>query len=284
MKLNYTGSAFFKNGNKYNPLPIWDKEVSVDDVVYPYEYWGNIINNMQLPSYYVKSDQYNIDNVREDLQFLNSRLDYLRKTITYWDSYQIQDVIEKPEDISKINSIVVGTSLINNLSDPFKWKNNVCTRGGVFVNTYNAGIIYVPSQAAGTYTPIINYSSADEGSISISYDFNDGVPSETIDTTPSGINFLEEEYYKVFDDNEDATYDVWKGLEDFNNNMKQSECKAFPVINFFIENKINKECEEIVFDMKIGQISGTYQILDGFNISAIIDNLPENKQIIYKVK
>lgn len=283
MKLNYTGSVFFKNGNKYNPLPIWDKDISVDDVVYPYEYWGNIINNMQLPSYYVKSDQYTIDNVREDLQFLNSRLDYLRKTITYWDSYQIQDVIEKPEDIHKINSIVVGTSLINNLSNSFKWKDNICTRGGMFVNTYNAGVIYVPSQAAGTYTPKIDFSSANEGSIQISYDFNDSVPSETI-FTEGEMSFVEEEYYEVFDDNENASYDVWKGLADFNDNMSQSKCKAFPVINFFIENKINKECEEIIFDMKIGQISGTYQILDDFNISTVVNNLPENKQIIYKVK
>lgn len=269
MRLNYNGQLFYYTAHKYKPTNQNQILISVQDAtnaeLMTSEYWGKIINNMHLPSYGIATHNYSTINIKNDLEFLNARLDYLRKTITYWDAYQIQGSINTKDDISSIDSLEIGRSLIINTTETFTWKNQICSRGGVFVNTYDQGIIYVPPQAAGIYKPEVNYINIDQTTsetstshMSISYKFSAETPQESIQEGPFEVPFSGQEQY----------YNISGTVTQFQITFNSENSNIIPIIQFFYKG------EEIWVDYT----------WTGNNTISFMEENDFLKQLTYKVK
>lgn len=235
MRLNYTGNLFNYTAGKYQLTRTDNISVFKDGQSINSEYWGKIINTTHLPSY-ASEVPYNIELVKQDLQFLNARLDYLRKTITFWDSYQIKGTIEDSTDIFKINNLEEGQSLIISSSDNIKWNGVDCRRGGVFVNTFDQGIIYIEPVSSGIYVPKLEALKQDGETtgMRLSYDFSDNINAVDFQ---QDFQFTKNEIY----------YNGVFFLEEIEEGkMPGVESSIIPVVKFIFPNKGGEE--EIIID------------------------------------
>lgn len=224
------------------------------------ECWGQILNNSHLPSFNQKTYNNNIE-INNDLQFLNARLDYLRKTITYWDTYQIHTVINDESEISSLNVLPPSTSAIINSDDSIQWRGKTYRRGDVIVNTSNQGLVKVDAIAAGAYVPKIEYDRINNN-IKIQYEF---VSSPSSNTTEESYNLNVEEY--VYN----SEFEVKNKSFTFSCIENSEEGVLFPIISFYIIEPSIEEPEEVKLDCTIRSSGSNWFVTINNSI-----NLPNN--------
>ena len=156
-KLNYNGSLFTRAANKYEINNISNKYIKLIDSTtgkeerYNIEYWGRLINETALP--YSGTTW---EDLNKNLDFLHARLDFLRKTITYWDSFQIQGVVFSQTEIKKIYEMNPNSSLIvavNNL----RWNNRILMAGDTVIKDAYNNYHVIESNVTGIYKPELSY-------------------------------------------------------------------------------------------------------------------------------
>lgn len=287
MRLNYNGQWFNYTSNKYQPtwvdanlkISVQNKEdnpLNLPDEELSLEYWGKLINSTHLPSSNVDKSNYQLSHVKNDLQFINARLDYLRKTITYWDAYQIQGVINNPNEKYLIERLEKSRSLIINTGESFKWNNQDCRRGGMFVNTIDQGIVYIPPQPAGAYKPVIvgiikdennkeiESNSTTSGKIKISYAFEDMSTIGGSNTATIVHSMTDNDYYPRKKSDGKKVYDLNNQLTDL-----------MPVINFYLHN------EEVLIDFNLLEEVKQEEVKQEETEQEVVEEVEEEKK--YKV-
>lgn len=169
--LYYNGSLFTKKDNKYSITDMSNKTIIVQDKdgkteSFPMEYWGRILNETALP--YAGSNE---SDLIKNIDFLHARLDFLRKTVTYWDTFNIQGVISTQNDVNKIYDMDINSTLIV-AGKNLKWENTVLSSGDSIIKDSTSNYHIIPSNSSGVFKPQIKISENNKVEISYSPDDN----------------------------------------------------------------------------------------------------------------
>lgn len=138
------------------------------------------------------------------LYYLNYKLEATRKTITFWDAYQIYSTISDRDTVlGQIANLPINSSLVSNLRDPFQWFNannqlETVYQGDLFIKDHNGTTHLVHGLSQGSYRPSQNWTASPTGSNTyvLTYTYTEGIQvGDTIttelvleDTTVQGYN------------------------------------------------------------------------------------------------
>ena len=102
----------------------------------------------------------NINGCIDALNYLNQKLEAVRKTVSFWDAYQIIDVIDNKDNVlSKLTQLPNNSSLITNVKTPFSWTNpstglsDSIYSGDIFIKDYSGIIHLIHATNKGIYVP-----------------------------------------------------------------------------------------------------------------------------------
>lgn len=106
-------------------------------------------------------DNFNADTtgIINALYYLNYRLEAVRKTISFWDAYQIRETIDdRDELLGQLANLPPNSSVVSNLRIPFKWLNSLqqeetVYRGDLFIKDYQGNVHLIHGSSQGTYQP-----------------------------------------------------------------------------------------------------------------------------------
>lgn len=135
-----------------------------------------------------------VKNIRDQqgcidaLNYLNYKLEAVRKTISFWDAYQITDAIEDNELLlNKITQLPNNSSLVNNTAEPFQWLDPVTgteetiLRGDVFIKDYLGNIHLIHATNKGVFVPeklILADGGSAGNSLTIQYQYKNAGPED----------------------------------------------------------------------------------------------------------
>lgn len=145
-------------------------------------------------------DNFNADTqgIINALYYLNYRLEAVRKTISFWDAYQIRETIDDREQIlGQLANLPPNSAVVSNLRIPFKWLNNLqqeetVYRGDLFIKDYQGNVHLIHGTSQGSYQPASTWIS-DGATYSLTYTYTEN-PEKTVTTTlqmagaPDGYN------------------------------------------------------------------------------------------------
>lgn len=147
-----------------------------------------------LPSSQTTDSAYNWASFRKDLEYLNRKLSVLRKTITSWDTYQINEVVtDKNILASRIASLTPNSGLLVNLSQSISINGETYGRGDIVYSDSQGVRSRIPAKSGGYYYPYAISSvaigdSESSSTLRIEYHFATNNPSATpanIKTSPT---------------------------------------------------------------------------------------------------
>ena len=119
------------------------------------------------------------------LCYLNSKIEASRKTVSFWDAYQIRGAIEdRDQFLGQLAAMPANSSITSSLRDPFTWtdQNNelhTIYRGDIIIKDYMEQLHYIPSLNTGFYIPAEIYPVQDTANTYvISYEYATSQPAE----------------------------------------------------------------------------------------------------------
>ena len=132
------------------------------------------------------------------LNYLNQKLESVRKTISFWDAYQIFDVIEEEDVVlSKLSQLPNNSSLISNVKTPFQWIDPVSNieetiySGDIFIKDYQGVLHLIHATNKGIYVPeSLDFAGAGN-SMTINYVYQTSGPDTKPITSPTGSLHLD---------------------------------------------------------------------------------------------
>lgn len=137
--------------------------------------YNNFIKDSQLPSSLVTSG-YSGELLKQDIEYLDQKIDSARKTITQWDFYKIVDVVTESESLqSQINTLLPNTSLV--INTPSFYSNEVkYSRGDVIYKHTDYSTTHIQAENSGIYYPyrlIPEYNSSNQltGNYTLEYKY-----------------------------------------------------------------------------------------------------------------
>ena len=151
-------------------------------------------------------DNFNVtpDGFVGALYFLNTKLDAVRKTISFWDAYQIRETIDDKEQfLGQLAAMPVNSSIVSNLRVPFTWIDNTSNQsqtiyqGDLFIKDYNNRVHLIRGISQGSYQPQTNWTPSTTGSstYTLTYFYTEKPDSsvqttlQIPDTQPAGYNY-----------------------------------------------------------------------------------------------
>jgi len=214
-----------------------------------------------------------IDNFKPDttgiinaLYYLNYRLEAVRKTISFWDAYQIRETIDdRDELLGQLANLPPNSSVVSNLRIPFKWLNSLqqeetVYRGDLFIKDYQGNIHLIHGSSQGTYQPAEDWIPTEQSgsTYQLIYTYTESPKTEvktnlTIKGQPQGYNNTL---------NMVATTDPAYPTKD---STTATIASIKPVIKYYwIDNNNNRE--QIIFDTSFAINSGH---IDCYNPSSV---------------
>lgn len=213
-------------------------------------------------------DNFNADTagIINALYYLNYRLEAVRKTISFWDAYQIRETIDdRDELLGQLANLPPNSSVVSNLRIPFKWLNSLqqeetVYRGDLFIKDYQGNIHLIHGSSQGTYQPAETWTPTEQSgsTYQLTYTYTESPKSEvkttlTIEGQPQGYNNTLSITAPIYPaapikDSTTATIESIK-----------------PVIKYYwIDNNNNRE--QIIFDTSFAINSGH---IDCYNPSSV---------------
>ena len=126
------------------------------------------------------------------LNYLNQKLEAIRKTISFWDAYQIVDADDIKESLlDKLAQIPNNASVVNNVPGHFSWLNPSTNeeedvyRGDTFIKDYLGTIHLIHASNKGVYKPISMVAQSGN-SLSIVYQYTNDISQQEVTVSPSG--------------------------------------------------------------------------------------------------
>ncbi len=191
--------------------------------------------------------------------FLNKKLEAARKTISFWDAYQIQETIDDREQmLGQLSHMPANTSIVSNLRDPFQWLNDIneqetVYRGDLFIKDYNGRVHLIHGISQGSYRPTTMSSSGSNAQIQYVYTQN-AQPGDT-ETVSVVMPGAPEGYNNSFDVNANtATGPTFSQLGTVQEPIA-------PVVKYYITTLDGNSAiwkEQVIFDGSYKQNGGTY--------------------------
>lgn len=198
-------------------------------------------------------DNFNADTtgIINALYYLNYRLEAVRKTISFWDAYQIRETIDdRDELLGQLANLPPNSSVVSNLRIPFKWLNSLqqeetVYRGDLFIKDYQGSIHLIHGSSQGTYQPVEDWEPTEPGgsTYQLIYKYTESPAPEvktnlTINGQPQGYNYS----ITIPQNDSDNSYSF------------PAIANIKPIVKYYyVENDIR---EQIIFD-KSFSISGT---------------------------
>ena len=206
------------------------------------------------------------------LYFLNRKLEATRKSISFWDAYQIYDTVgDRDEVLGQIANLPVNSSLVSNLRDPFEWINadnqtETVYQGDLFIKDYNGNTHLVHGLSQGSYRPSTTWEADPTASNTyiLTYSYTEGANvGDTVNTELELSNTVVQGYNFTGTLNANSSDVTFPYVLDTNN------YKIAPVVKYFISSTH----EQVFFD--------TLYTVSGSNF--ILHN-PTSETLIYEVK
>lgn len=196
--------------------------------------------------------------------FLNKKLEAARKTISFWDAYQIQETIDDREQmLGQLSHMPVNTSIVSNLRDPFQWLNDIneqetVYRGDLFIKDYNGRVHLVHGISQGSYRPTTMSTSGSNAQIQYVYTQNAQPGDEeeisvVLPSAPLGYN-----------ESIDVTANNLQG-ESFNQIAHTGQDPIAPVVKYYITTLDGNSAiwkEQVIFDGSYKQSSNSYTVFN----------------------
>lgn len=137
-----------------------------------------------------------VESFQEALQFLNAKLNAIRKTITFWDAYQINGVLDNPElATAAISQLPVNSSIM--VTTQARWESKTLYPGDVLVKDFYNQLHHIPSVSTGYYYPK-QLTQSDGNNITITYQYGQTSPvSGAYDYPISDATHLPEQAYET---------------------------------------------------------------------------------------
>ena len=126
-----------------------------------------------------------LDGIIRALYYLNRKVEASRKTISFWDAYQIKDTIDNRDlALGQLTRLPANASIVSNLRDPFIYGGNQTVyRGDILVKDYEEQIHLIHTLSTGFYKPInLTPEAGSQNSYQITYQF------ENSQSTPVPLN------------------------------------------------------------------------------------------------
>lgn len=134
------------------------------------------------------------DDTEKALNYLEFRLESLKKNLHYAETIHIVDSIQdETTAISKINSLANNTALIVNIGS-FNYNDEVYGLGDVVLRDYNGNLLHIANESSGFYYP--KSVETNGGDTILTYGFGIGVPKAGTQTISSGSQ-LQEPYQNI---------------------------------------------------------------------------------------
>lgn len=167
----------------------WDIDPEVVTQLAPQtgEVWINFLANSKLENIGAS-----INDFKGAFEYLEQKAEAVRKTISFWDAYQIRGVISDQDTLtSAISQLPPNSSLIANING--QWGTENFYQGDIFVKDYYNNIYHIPVVSTGYYYPKkITRSSGNSSTYSITYYYSSNAPAGgSSGTKPVGQAFNE---------------------------------------------------------------------------------------------
>lgn len=121
------------------------------------------------------------------LKYLNMKLEATRKTISFWDAYQIRGTIEDSDAdnlLSALSQLPNNSSLVNNVTTVMTWINEAgesqsIYAGDVFVKDYSGHIHLIKATNKGIYRPT-EFHNASGNTYELKYEYSQDTEDVTV--------------------------------------------------------------------------------------------------------
>lgn len=141
-----------------------------------------------------------LDDVSADLEgiiralyYLNRKIEASRKTISFWDAYQIKDTIDNRDlALGQLTRLPANASIVSNLRDPFIYGGDQTVyRGDILVKDYEEQIHLIHTLSTGFYKPINITGASNTYQITYKFENSQSTPvplNLNVTETQSGYN------------------------------------------------------------------------------------------------
>lgn len=126
-----------------------------------------------------KSITNNESTILEYMQYLDAKISAVRKTTTFWDSYNIRDAaISQLDFINKYSALPNNSSLIIN-SDSFKIGKTTYNKGSVVLKDFYGNQQIIEGKQNGFYIPS-SLTTVGNGNFKLTFEYKDYIDRESI--------------------------------------------------------------------------------------------------------
>lgn len=179
------------------------------------------------------------NDIKQRLTQLDEKIDALTKQATFWDVYNITQVLLSETDYEiKVPLLSAGESAVVN-TNRITVGNNTYHRGDLFYKTILGDLIHIPAENKGIYLPQIGIK---DGKITLSYSYITEVKEEVDETT---ISIDDTDHGYLLDKIIDKPFVSFSAI--YNSN---DDSLIKPLIKMYIED--NGDYEEFYFDWTWG--------------------------------
>lgn len=217
------------------------------------------------------------EQFKNRLIYIDGKLDEIKKEISYWDIYNIQETLYYKEDFhEKLTALQPNSSLVINttsFTEVFNDNNQTFYRGDLIVRDKYGVDHYVPAANSGVYVPTME-TEENNTNLKITYNFNTNAPTEDgkYISYSQQIKTLTGENSKTYGFSIPGTYNSSSNFYPFDV-IKDGNKPIVPVIKFFDKNNQEVYTDEYALFINTSGETSTYRFYLKNNQSGLIQTV-----------
>ena len=188
MNIKRTDTQVLSNSSNFG-LNLTSFNETVTDSTIIAERYIDLFAKNRIPSAF-KTTSYTLDDYKRDLQFLNRKMEAVRKTLSIWESYKIGEVAFTRDELEyKLGALPPNTGLVVNFeADNLQIGDKTYSQGDVVFTDYIGNQYILKSFSGGYYYPY-KYNRVEESSniYEIHYHYTTAQPIEGTQTLTDNV-------------------------------------------------------------------------------------------------
>lgn len=270
MNIKRTDTQVLSNSSNFG-LNLTSFNETVTDSTIIAERYIDLFAKNRIPSAF-KTTAYTLDDYKRDLQFLNRKMEAVRKTLSIWESYKIGEVAFTRDELEyKLGALPPNTGLVVNFeADNLQIGDKTYSQGDVIFTDYIGNQYTLKSFSGGYYYPY-KYNRVEENSniYEIHYHYTTAQPTEGTQTLvdnvaleqPSKNINMQLEQAEVSNDRYWATEIIEAGQSISLDAIYKDDQLVYPIVAWFkIDNNQIKE-DRIYLDIEWSYNAATQTIV-----------------------